>query len=83
MLLNCPEISHYSHKDDLLLAAPPPVHELEVGLENVTKPFILHTCPLKEVSYEATLKVMEEWFKQLHLNSQDKKHRWALNESLP
>ncbi|KIK03028.1 hypothetical protein K443DRAFT_64105, partial [Laccaria amethystina LaAM-08-1] len=78
ILLDCPEFSDYSRKDDPLLGAPPPVHELEVGLENATQQFILHTCPLEEASYEGTLKVMEEWFKQLHLNSQDEKTRTGL-----
>ncbi|EDR03412.1 uncharacterized protein LACBIDRAFT_331510 [Laccaria bicolor S238N-H82] len=78
ILLDCPEFSDYPHHDDPLLAAPPPVHELEAGLENATKQFILGTCPIEEASYEGTLKVMEEWFKQLHLDSEDEKMKTGL-----
>ncbi|KAJ6520978.1 hypothetical protein DFH09DRAFT_1331466 [Mycena vulgaris] len=78
LLLNSPNFSDYPYRSDRLLDPPAPVHQLEGGLENAIKMFILKTSTFEEASYEGTPNVMNDAFNQLLLNSQDKQERTAL-----
>ncbi|KAJ6499887.1 hypothetical protein DFH09DRAFT_945039 [Mycena vulgaris] len=78
LLLNSPDFSDYPYRSDRLLDPPAPVHQLEGGLENAIKMFILKTSTFEEASYEGTLNVMNDAFNQLLLNSQDEQERTAL-----
>ncbi|KAJ7863951.1 hypothetical protein B0H14DRAFT_2574605 [Mycena olivaceomarginata] len=78
LLLNSPDFSDYPHCSDPLLLPPPPVHQLQGGLKNRIKMFILKTSTFEESSYEGTLNVMDDAFQQLNLNSADEQTRTSL-----
>lgn len=80
MVLDTPEFTDYAHHSDSALDAPPAVLQLECGPEHTTKQFMLGTAELEEASYEGTLKVIMECFRQLHLDSKDQQIRTALEQ---
>ena len=70
IVLDCPDFSDYDHHDHPIFSPPPPVEQLPSGPENATRQYILRTCEIEEASYDGTLKVMAEFFKQLNLNTE-------------
>ncbi|KAJ7930381.1 hypothetical protein B0H13DRAFT_2228277 [Mycena leptocephala] len=79
LLLNSPDFIDYIHRKDPLFASPDAVHRLLGGLENAIKMFILRTSTYEEASYERTLNVMADSFKQLLLDTKDEQERPALH----
>ncbi|KAJ7729258.1 hypothetical protein DFH07DRAFT_871405 [Mycena maculata] len=71
VLLNHPDFHDYPHRTDPLFAPPPSVHQLLGGLENIIKMFLLKTSTHEEASYEGTLNMMSNSFKQLLLDTKD------------
>lgn len=78
ILLDSPEFSNYLHHDSELLNPPPPVNKLPFGPDNITEEFILGTSDLEEASYDGTLKVKAELFRQLHLHTEKEEIRTGL-----
>ncbi|KAG5640236.1 hypothetical protein DXG03_009734 [Asterophora parasitica] len=74
-LTGSPEFENYAYLDSLLFAPPPPVDKIPGGPQNTTKQFILGTCDIEEASYDGTLKVMAEFFRQLELDSDEEQRR--------
>lgn len=85
VLLNSPEFRDYYAKDDTRFTPPTPTHELPIGStpDARIQPFILGTCNIEEASYDGTLKVMDEWFRQLHLNSSEEQCRTGRERIIP
>jgi hypothetical protein len=79
LLLNSPDFIDYIHRKDPLFASPDAVHQLLGGLENAIKMFILRTSTYEEASYEGTLNVMADSFKQLLLDTKDEQEHTALH----
>ncbi|KAF8153869.1 hypothetical protein B0H34DRAFT_753337 [Crassisporium funariophilum] len=75
VVLDSPDFADYVYRGDPIFFPPPPVQQLPSGPENATRQFILGTCELEEASYEGTLKVMAEFFKQLDLSSEVEESR--------
>ncbi|KAF8886747.1 hypothetical protein BD779DRAFT_1673049 [Infundibulicybe gibba] len=77
VLLDSPDFKDYKDLTHSAFDTPPPVCELECGPDNVTQQYILGTCTIEEASYDGTLKVMDEWFKQLGLDSKEEERKTA------
>ncbi|KAK7007149.1 hypothetical protein R3P38DRAFT_2793024 [Favolaschia claudopus] len=69
LLLDSPDFADYSHRSDPSFNHPPPVHQLPGGSENIIRGFVLETSTFEEASYDGTLNVMNDTFRQLLLNS--------------
>lgn len=82
-LLNSPDFNDYKYKDSLVLAEPPPTHQLAYGVDNVVKQHILGTCTMEEASYDGTMKVMEEFFHQLGLGTLENKKKIGEEAFIP
>jgi hypothetical protein len=82
VLLNHPEFLDYAGRKDPVFAAPPPVDQLPSGPENTVRQYILGTAPIEEASYDGNDRARVEWFKQLHLDSDEEKIRTALERFL-
>ncbi|KAF8878326.1 hypothetical protein BD779DRAFT_1447822 [Infundibulicybe gibba] len=82
VLMNSPEFEGYTHRDDPILQRPPPVHQLPYGKEHIVEQYILETAPIEEASYDGNDKIVEEWFRQLGLDSPDEKIRTGLDRVL-
>jgi hypothetical protein len=82
-LLECPDLLDYEHRNDPIFSPPPPVEQLPSGPENATRQYILRTCEIEEASYEGTLKVMAEFFKQLNLNTEEEEKRTSTQRFIP
>ncbi|KAF8224943.1 hypothetical protein L208DRAFT_450489 [Tricholoma matsutake] len=78
ILLDSHEFSDYLHCDSELFSLPPAVNRLCAGPDNVTQEFILGTFELEEASYDGTLKVKAELFRQLHLHMEEEQIRTGL-----
>ncbi|KAJ7080894.1 hypothetical protein B0H15DRAFT_786779 [Mycena belliarum] len=77
LLINSPGFSDYTGRGSTAQDPPPPVHKLPTGPENSTKPCILRTVPYEEASYDGTDRVIFEWLRQLHLDTEDEQKRTA------
>ncbi|KAF8888597.1 hypothetical protein BD779DRAFT_1672261 [Infundibulicybe gibba] len=82
VLLDSPDFQEYAHRDDPILQRPPPVHQLPHGKDHTIEQYILETAPIEEASYDGNDKVVEEWFRQLGLDSTDEKIRTGLERVL-
>ncbi|KAK7018290.1 hypothetical protein R3P38DRAFT_2715514 [Favolaschia claudopus] len=71
LLLDCPEFLDYPHRTDAQFHHPPPVDQLPGGPENIIQGFVLKTSTFEEASYDGTLNVIDDTFRQLLLNSPD------------
>ncbi|KAJ6625547.1 hypothetical protein B0H10DRAFT_2430336 [Mycena sp. CBHHK59/15] len=78
LLLDSPDFADYPNHADPIFAAPPPVNQLEGGPENAVQGCILETSTYEEQSYEGTLNVMGDAFRQLLLNTKDEQMRTAI-----
>ncbi|KAJ6616588.1 hypothetical protein B0H10DRAFT_2390875 [Mycena sp. CBHHK59/15] len=78
LLLDSPDFADYPNRADPIFAAPPPVNQLEGGPENAVQGCILETSTYEEQSYEGTLNVMGDAFRQLLLNTKDEQMRTAI-----
>ncbi|KAJ7168074.1 hypothetical protein C8R43DRAFT_1121280 [Mycena crocata] len=78
LLLDSPDFADYRNRADPMFAAPPPVNQLEGGPENAVRGCILETSTYEEQSYEGTLNVMADAFRQLLLDSKDEQMKTAI-----
>ncbi|KAJ7440734.1 hypothetical protein FB451DRAFT_1058621 [Mycena latifolia] len=78
LLINGPAFKDYPERGATVFTPPPPVHKLPTGPENLTKPYILHTVPYEEASYDGTIRVMLEYLRQLRLDTEDEQKRTAI-----
>jgi hypothetical protein len=63
----------YEHKDHQIFSPPTPVEKLPWEPQFITEQHILGTVHIKEASYEGNEQLIMEWFKQLHLDAEDKR----------
>ena len=82
-VLDCPDFLDYEHQDHPIFSPPPPVEQLPSGPENATHQYILRTCEIEEASYDGTLKVMAEFFRQLNLNTEEEEKRTSTQRFIP
>jgi hypothetical protein len=82
-LLKSPDFNDYKYKNSLALAEPLPTHRLDHGSDNIVKQHILGTCATEEASYEGTMKVVDEFFQQLGLNTDEEKKRTGEERFIP
>ncbi|KAH7910138.1 hypothetical protein BJ138DRAFT_1009422 [Hygrophoropsis aurantiaca] len=82
-LLDSPDFVDYLHRDSDIFKPPPPVHELQCGVENSVKQYILGTADIEEASYEGNDKVLAEWFRQMGLNSDEEKKKTGMMRVIP
>ncbi|KAF8239908.1 hypothetical protein L208DRAFT_1560210 [Tricholoma matsutake] len=78
ILLDSPKFLDYLHCDSELFSLPPAVNRLCAGPDNVTQESILGTSELEEASYNGTLKVKAEFFRQLHLHTKEEQIQTGL-----
>lgn len=71
------DFSTYQHKDSATFARPPPVHQLPVGPNNITSQYVLNTVHMEEASYEGNDRVLDEWFRQLKLDTDAEQKKTA------
>jgi len=74
ILTAAPEFSFetYSQKDHASFDPPPPREQLPIGPDDVTCQYMLNTVHIEEASYEGNDRVLEEWWRQLGLDSPEK-----------
>ena len=82
-LLTSPDFVDYKDRNALALAQPSPTQQLGHGKENVVKQHILGTCTLEEASYDGTMKVIDEFFKQLGLATEVEQKKIAEERFIP
>nr|VWP00644.1 Putative transcriptional regulator containing an aminotransferase domain [Ganoderma boninense] len=71
-LLESPAFAHYRHRDDPLLAAPPPTDLLPCGPEHVTEQHILQTVEIDESTYDGTDRLCNKiWLEQMGITEDD------------
>ncbi|KAF8627584.1 hypothetical protein AX17_006157 [Amanita inopinata Kibby_2008] len=70
-LLTPPQFIKYPYKDSLMLGCPPPTDQLECSKRNIIEQHLLGICSLEEASYDGTLKVMDEAFRQLKIDTEE------------
>lgn len=76
-LLDNPVFATFQGRGNLVLAAPPSVHQLPCGAENAVDQFMFHTANIEEASYDGNMKVIEEWLRQLQMGTSDEKKKLA------
>ncbi|KAF8177824.1 hypothetical protein K438DRAFT_1605927 [Mycena galopus ATCC 62051] len=81
-LLNSPEfdLPTYNGRNHSLLQRPAPIHQLPIGKEHVTLQYLLGTGNIPEASYEDNANLIEEWLRQLGLNSLEWQKKIALKK---
>ena len=72
----------YYYKDDPLFDRPKSSQQLPTGREHATCQYMLDTVHIEEASYEGNSKVLHEWFRQLRIDTLDKKKHLALDHSI-
>ena len=82
-LLNSPDFVDYKDKNALALAQPLPTQQLNYGKENAVKQHILGTCTMEEASYDGTMKVIDEFFKQLGLATEVDQKNTGVKRFIP
>jgi hypothetical protein len=78
LLLDSPEFVDYNGHGAAALDPPPPVYKLPTGPENATRGCILGTESFEVSSYDGVVKAMLQFFRQLHLDSDDEQRKTAL-----
>jgi hypothetical protein len=63
----------YDHSDNDIFKPPMPVHQLPVGQDQITCQYMLNTVHIEEASYEGNDRVLKEWWRQLEINTPEKK----------
>lgn len=73
VLLDSPafDLTTYEHRNSSLFDRPPPVFQLPTGPEHATIQYMFKTVHQEEASYEGNEKCLEEWLRQLSLNSEE------------
>ncbi|KAJ7274776.1 hypothetical protein C8J57DRAFT_1177633 [Mycena rebaudengoi] len=83
LLLDSPEFADYPGHGTAALDPPPPVHKLQTGPENATHDFILGTESFEVASYDGVVRAMHQFFRQLHLDTEDEQRKTALERVIP
>lgn len=70
-LVDAPEFdfSNYEHSDNAIFSRPTLTFQLETGPSSATCQYMLDLLHIDEVSYEGNDRVLEEWFRQLKLDT--------------
>ncbi|KAI9061340.1 hypothetical protein FKP32DRAFT_1604925 [Trametes sanguinea] len=63
------DLPTYEHKDNPLLHPAPRPGSLRIGSESLVQQYVLDTVHLEEASYDGNSKVLDEWLRQLKLNT--------------
>lgn len=73
ILLEAPKFDrdNYRSRNNPIFHRPPPVQQLPTGKKYVHTQYILDTAHIEEVSLEGNLRCLEEWFRQLHLSTDE------------
>ncbi|KAF7318671.1 hypothetical protein HMN09_00378800 [Mycena chlorophos] len=77
ILLDCPAFADYSDPHHSTFDRPQPTYALKTGPENAVKMFLLCTNEIDESSYDGTLKVIDDVFRQLGINSMEEQCKTA------
>ncbi|KAI0634747.1 hypothetical protein C8Q77DRAFT_1156148 [Trametes polyzona] len=73
----------YEHAaDDLLKPAPCP-GRLRVGAQSNVRQYILDTVHIEEASYDGNMRVMNEWLRQLRLDTLEEQKRTGMERVIP
>ena len=81
-LVKSPEFDFpsYSGKDSNILKPPLAIDQLLTGPENITLQYLLGSIGIPEASYEDNAQLVEEWFHQLGLDSEQDQRQMATRE---
>jgi len=71
------DLPSYQGKDSEVLKPPPAIDELPTGPENITLQYLLGSVGIPEASYEDNARLVEEWFRQLGLDSEQDQRQMA------
>ncbi|TDL30201.1 hypothetical protein BD410DRAFT_709862 [Rickenella mellea] len=84
-LTDSPEFSFetYRWKDSDVFAPHSPVDQLPCGQEHITEQYMLATVHMEEASYAGNSDLIEEWFRQLGLDSEEEKKRTGTELVIP
>ncbi|PCH39257.1 hypothetical protein WOLCODRAFT_158812 [Wolfiporia cocos MD-104 SS10] len=84
ILINSPgfDFESYTLCGDPLFEPLPPVQQLPTGPNSATTQYMLNTVHIEEASYEGNLQLLEEWFRQLRITSQDERMQFAIDNVL-
>ncbi|PCH45075.1 hypothetical protein WOLCODRAFT_77838 [Wolfiporia cocos MD-104 SS10] len=84
ILINSPgfDFESYTLRGDPLFEPLPPVQQLPTGPNSATTQYMLNTVHIEEASYEGNLRLLEEWFRQLRITSQDEQIKFAIDNVL-
>jgi hypothetical protein len=82
-LLDSKHFLSYTHRESPLFQPPPPVDELPVGPEHTVRQHILRTANIEEASYDGNIKVLEQWLKELEMDSIDALKHLSTNLIIP
>ncbi|THG95519.1 hypothetical protein EW026_g6153 [Hermanssonia centrifuga] len=77
------DFESYLHKDSAIFDRPPPVLQLPTGPEHATCQYMLDTIPIDEGSYDGNERCMDEWMKQLNLDSYMERMKTSLERIIP
>ncbi|TFK58743.1 hypothetical protein BDN72DRAFT_781667 [Pluteus cervinus] len=85
ILLETPDfdLGSYPGRESTLLRPPTPLNQLPCGPRHITLQYLLGTVDTPEASYEDNSQLIQEWLKQLELNSPEKQQEIGLNHILP
>lgn len=84
-LLDSPdfELETYNERNSELLKEPEGLNRLPHGPEHTTLQFLLRTVQMEEASYEGNDRCMNEWLRQLKLNSPEKRKELGRDRMIP
>lgn len=84
-LLESPEfnVKSYEYNDSDLLKGPPPVTELPSGSNHRAEQFMLQTKHMDEASYDGNMRLLDEWLRQLKLDSKADQMKLATDQIIP
>ncbi|KLO04433.1 hypothetical protein SCHPADRAFT_947696 [Schizopora paradoxa] len=83
-LIESPEfdLETYLQKDDPIFSPPPAIQQLPFGEEHTAMQFILRTVHQEEASYEGNDKLIEEWLRQLKMDTPEARTKLALEGAI-
>lgn len=84
-LINSPDfnLATYKYKDSSLLSEPSALHPLPHGPDHVALQFLLRTVEMEEASYEGNDRCVNEWLRQLKLNTREDRKKLGTEMMIP
>ncbi|KAK7012455.1 hypothetical protein R3P38DRAFT_3019300, partial [Favolaschia claudopus] len=81
-LLDAPDFDFttYDGQDSAILEKPPFLNQLPFGKEHITLQYLLGTVDIPEASYEDNSKLINEWLRQLGLDSPERQKKIGLEQ---